>query len=87
MLGRSMTAAILLSTGLLVPAAAQSDCDGAIAQFRTIVDSDVETGNLHRSVYDRIRPGLKRVAALCEARRDADALRMLQSLKRRHGYR
>jgi hypothetical protein len=47
----------------------------------------VETGNLHRSVYDRIRPGLKRVAALCEARRDADALRMLQSLRRRHGYR
>jgi hypothetical protein len=47
----------------------------------------VETGNLHRSVYDRIQPGLKQAAALCQARRDADALRALQSLKRRHGYR
>jgi hypothetical protein len=78
---------MLAIAAALVPAAAQLQCDGAIAQFRTIIDSDVETGNLHRSVYDRIQPGLKQAAALCQARRDADALRALQSLKRRHGYR
>lgn len=65
---------------------AQGGCGAEVAQFRKVIDSDAETGNVAKSVYARIQPELVRIAETCRAGRDAEALRALQALKRRHGY-
>jgi len=77
---------LLAISAVSSPALAQSDCAGAIDRFRSIIDSDVATGNLNRSVYDSIQPGLRQAVALCQAGRAAAAERALQSLKSRSGY-
>ncbi len=69
------------------PVLAQSGCDGAIAQFRRVVDSDAQTGNIAKSVYNRIVPELGRITEVCRSGRDAPAMNALTVLKRRHGYR
>jgi hypothetical protein len=78
-------AALLLI--LASPAAAQSGCAGAIAQFRAVIDADVKIGHLNKSVHNRIVPDLGRVEATCRAGRDAEATRALAALKGRFGYR
>lgn len=67
-------------------AAAQAGCHAATAQFRRVIDSDVETGNLNRSVYNRIMPELARITQTCAAGREAPASQALSALKRRYGY-
>ena len=84
-------AALLALAALVVPAgpaAAQAlACAGAIEPFRRAVESDVATGNLNRSVYNRIKPEIDRAVAACSAGRDADAVRMINATKGRFGYR
>jgi hypothetical protein len=81
-LAAGMTAAMALGAS---PAAAT--CGGAISEFEAIVTSDVNTGNLNKSVYNRIAAELGPVKAQCGAGRDADATRGLAAIKSRHGYR
>jgi hypothetical protein len=69
------------------PAAAQSGCNGAIAQFGAVIDNDVKVGHLNKSVYNRIVPDLGRVSQTCQSGKDADAMRALAGLKSRFGYR
>ena len=70
------------------PALAQaSGCAGVIEPFRRAVESDVATGNLHRSVYSRIKPEIDRANAACASGRDAEAVRMITATKGRYGYR
>ena len=68
-------------------AQAQGGCESAITQFRRVIDSDAQTGNIAKSVYNRIAPELGRIAETCRAGRDAPAMSALTALKRRHGYR
>jgi hypothetical protein len=77
---------LLLALAASSPAAAESGCEAALAQFRAIVDSDAQTGNLDQSVYERMRPELRQVAAECQAGREAQAERDLAAVKHRHGY-
>ncbi|HVY56940.1 MAG TPA: hypothetical protein VHA77_03730 [Xanthobacteraceae bacterium] len=70
----------------VAPATAEPRCETAIAQFRAIIDSDAQTGNLDASVYERIRPELRQVSAECQAGREAQAERDLVAVKHRHGY-
>jgi hypothetical protein len=72
---------------LSAPAAAQSGCAGAIAQFRTVIDNDVKIGHLNKSVHGRIVPDLGRIAETCRSGKDAEAMRALAGLKSRFGYR
>jgi hypothetical protein len=83
---RAGTLAILLLT-LSVPAAGQSGCAGAIAQFRAVIDNDVKIGHLNKSVHSRIVPDLDRVSETCRVGKDAEAMRGLAGLKSRFGYR
>jgi hypothetical protein len=87
MLGRISIFLLLASLAAVTPAVAQSDCAGAINQLRTVVDNDVATGNLNRSVYAQMQPGLAQAAGLCRAGHPSEALRALQNLKHRYGYR
>jgi hypothetical protein len=86
MLGRIAIFLLLTSLAAVTPATAQSDCAGAINQLRTVVDNDVATGNLNRSVYTQMQPGLSQAAGLCRAGHPGEALRALQNLKHRYGY-
>ena len=83
---RAATLAILV-LALSAPAAAQSGCAGAIAQFRAVIDNDVKIGHLNKSVHSRIQPNLGGVEATCRTGRDAEAMRALAALKGRFGYR
>lgn len=76
-----------LFLALVSPAAAQSGCAGAIAQFRAVIEADVKIGHLNKSVHSRIVPDLGRVEATCRAGKDAEATRALAGLKSRFGYR
>ena len=78
--------AMLLVSAMPAPAQAPA-CAGAIEPFRRAVESDVATGNLNRSVYNRIKPEIDRAVAACSAGRDADAVRMINATTGRFGYR
>ncbi len=83
---RYLILSLLAATVAVLPAAAQSGCSGAIANFRAVVDSDAQTGNLNKSVYGRMLPEIERAAALCRAGHDGEGLRALQGVKSRYGY-
>ncbi|MGD9844967.1 MAG: hypothetical protein AB7O60_19405 [Variibacter sp.] len=70
-----------------VPAAAQAECHSAIAQFRQIIDSDAQTGNVNKSVYNRMLPELARITQTCDAGHGGPAVSALSALKHRYGYR
>jgi hypothetical protein len=73
---------------LVQPAAGQSGCASAIAGFRTVVESDARTGQLDRSVFNRMVPELDRIAQICRrSGHDSEAMHALSSLKSRFGYR
>jgi len=66
---------------------ASAACSGAIGEFETIVNSDVESGNLNKGAHRKIVSELAPVQANCRAGRDAEASRALAAIKSRHGYR
>jgi hypothetical protein len=70
-----------------VPAAAQAECHGAISQFRQIIESDAQTGNVNKSVYNRMLPELARIKQSCDAGHGGSAVSALSALKHRYGYR
>ena len=80
-----------LSTFLLIAsisaAPAQGGCAAAIRDFQRVIDADVESRNLNKSVHARIGPQLAPVAETCRAGREAEAMRSLARLKDRYGYR
>ena len=76
----------ILIGALGASARAQTGCEAAIAQFRRVIDADVATGHVHKSVYNRIVPELTGITASCRAGRDPQAMSALTALKRRHGY-
>lgn len=83
---RLLIATAAAIVGPAVPAAARPDCTRAIARFRAITNSDVATGNLNRSVYERIEAGLPQVILLCRHGDDRQSLAALTRLEHRYGY-
>jgi hypothetical protein len=65
----------------------QPECSGPIGEFFAAIDSDVETGNLDRSVYTRIVAALRTIKSTCVSGNAQDALRQLGAVKHRYGYR
>ena len=85
--GNFLLLSLAVGLGAPVPASAGPDCAGPINQLRAVIDSDAATGNLNRSVYARMQPGLAQAATLCRSGHPAEALRELQAVKHRNGYR
>lgn len=75
-------AVLLAGTG-----AVSAACAPAIAEFESIIDSDLKTGNVAKRVHARVVSELTSVKAACAAGRDAEATRALAAVKSRHGYR
>jgi hypothetical protein len=67
--------------------AAMAACGDELGAFETIINSDVKTGNLNKSVHRRIVTELSKAQASCIAGKDADAIRQLGAIKHRFGYR
>jgi hypothetical protein len=62
-------------------------CTNELNHYQTVLDADVGTGNVNRSVYDQIETDLGRAANECAAGHDGDARAIIRSTKLQHGYR
>ena len=62
-------------------------CTHDLNHYQTVLDADVGTGNVNRSVYDQIETDLSRAANECAAGHDGEARAIIRSTKLQHGYR
>jgi hypothetical protein len=62
-------------------------CTNDLNHYQTVLDADVGTGNVNRSVYDQIETDLGRAANECAAGHDGEARAIIRSTKLQHGYR
>jgi hypothetical protein len=62
-------------------------CTNDLNHYQTVLDADVRTGNVNRSVYDQIEADLGRAADACAAGHDGEARAIIRSTKLQHGYR
>lgn len=72
------------SPGFRLPEA--SGCAGEVSRFRAVMDNDLATGHVGKSVHARATADIDRAAAACTAGRDAEAVRIIASTKGRFGY-
>jgi hypothetical protein len=63
-----------------------SGCGGEIAQYRAVMSNDLAMGHVNQSVYNRVDRELAQAEAACSAGREAEAVRMVNATKARHGY-
>jgi hypothetical protein len=62
-------------------------CTGELNRYQAVLKADVSTGNVNKSVYDKIQGELARAADACAAGHDAEARSLIHASKERHGYR
>jgi hypothetical protein len=65
---------------------AGAGCSGEVTRFRAVMDNDLETGHVARSVYDQVVGEIDNAASACAAGRDGEAVRMINNTKNRFGY-
>ena len=85
-----MTRVIAYLLGLVAattPASAQPNCAAAIAEFRAIVETESQMGHVNHAAKSRLHAQLSSVEESCRSGRNAEALRALEALRSRHGYR
>jgi hypothetical protein len=63
-----------------------SGCRQAIAEFQRVISSDRDTGNLNRSVYNKVAADLQGARDICNAGRNGEANARLAAVKARYGY-
>jgi hypothetical protein len=61
-------------------------CNGEISRYRAVMSNDLATGHVNQSVYNRVDREIAQAEADCAAGRDAEAVRMVNATKARHGY-
>lgn len=66
---------------------AGSGCSGEIARFRAVMDNDLATGHVSKSVHARVATEIEQASAACAGGRDAEAVRLVEATKARYGYR
>ncbi len=62
-------------------------CTKELTHYQTVLDADVSTGNLNRSVYDEIETDLAHAANACANGKDGEAHAIIHATKIKHGYR
>jgi len=62
-------------------------CTKELTHYQTVLDADVSTGNLNRSVYGEIETDLARAANACANGKDGEAHAIIHATKIKHGYR
>jgi hypothetical protein len=71
--------------GPALPAGAP--CSAEVSSWQALQKSDLDSGNLDKSVYDQIQHETNAAAAACAAGRDGEARSLVAASKKRHGYR
>ncbi|MDF2690026.1 MAG: hypothetical protein K0Q80_2992 [Microvirga sp.] len=71
-------------SGFSMPAG--TGCQGEVARYRAVMSNDLAMGHVGQSVYNRVDREIDLAEAACTAGRDADAVRMINATKARHGY-
>jgi hypothetical protein len=61
-------------------------CSGEISRYRAVMSNDLAMGHVNQSVYNRVDREIAQAEAACTAGRDAEAVRMVNATKARHGY-
>ncbi len=61
-------------------------CTGELDRYEAVLKADLGTGNVNKSVYDKIQGELARAADACAAGHDADAQSLIRASKKQHGY-
>jgi hypothetical protein len=61
-------------------------CRGEITRYRAVMSNDLAMGHVNQSVYNRVDRDIAQAEAACAAGRDAEATRMVNATKARHGY-
>lgn len=62
-------------------------CTDELNRYQAVLKADIATGNVNKSVYDKIQTELARAADACAAGHDAEARSLIHASKERHGYR
>ncbi len=70
----------------MVASSSNTGCNGEIGRYRAVMSNDLATGHVNRSVYNRVDQEIAQAEAACAAGRDAEAIRMVNATKARHGY-
>jgi hypothetical protein len=79
----NQTASAPTGTGVM---AGSTGCNGEISRYRAVMSNDLATGHVNQSVYNRVDREIAQAEAACAAGRDAEAIRMVNATKARHGY-
>jgi len=70
----------------VVASSSGTGCNGEISRYRAVMSNDLATGHVNQSVYNRVDRDIAQAEAACAAGRDAEAVRMVNATKVRHGY-
>jgi hypothetical protein len=71
----------------LSPAAAQSSCAAELTRWQTVLERDLKTGNVAKSVHDRAMADIAAIRPVCQSGQDAQAMRQITAAKAKYGYR
>ncbi len=63
-----------------------SGCKGEVDRYRAVMSNDLAMGHVNQSVYNRVDREIAQAEAACAGGRDAEAVRMINATKARHGY-
>jgi hypothetical protein len=72
-------------TGVMT-SSSSAGCKGEIDRYRAVMSNDLSMGHVNQSVYTRVDREIAQAEAACAAGRDAEAIRMVNATKARHGY-
>jgi hypothetical protein len=61
-------------------------CEGEAQRFRALIDHDLETGFVAKSVYNQAAIEIEAAEKVCAAGAEAKARTMLMASRRRYGY-
>ena len=61
-------------------------CAGEVQRYRAVMDHDLATGHVGKSVPAKVSAEVDEAATACAAGRDAEAVRMVSATRSRHGY-
>ena len=81
----NQTATAPASTSVMA-SGSSTRCRGEVDRYRAVMSNDLAMGHVNQSVYTRGDREITQAEAACAAGRDAEAVRMINATKARHGY-
>ncbi|NJO54731.1 MAG: hypothetical protein HC829_07725 [Bacteroidales bacterium] len=61
-------------------------CGAELSAYKAVMDNDLRTGHVNKTVYDKVIAELAGRVASCQAARSYEAIALMNATKRRYGY-